>query len=234
MTKAKAAETKAAAKVDLHESFTVIYQGKPVLQVTWLDSIYDQEILSKSDLPGERNRFIEEYVSAGLSNRIEDLLFVLTLEACYVFSANRNGKQPDAGAMKEIAKYERLATEVRLRWKRKSKPRKWTPELIAEAAALFVRRHRRVKKAKKFYNQKLVKGSKVWPKLVHDNDPKLPESIINEFPFKPPRELAREWTAADLNSRHSGLAATADSLRPYLKKSSRVPNAGAKAETPAL
>jgi hypothetical protein len=122
--------------------------------------------------------------------------------------------------------------------KRKSKPRKWTPDLITEARTLCAELKPRMRALKQFYNRNSKSGA--WQRHIaiedaqeHPEGPKLPQSIIAGLPFNLPRDLAHEWTAAELNRRHRGLGATADYLRRFVLNNHHSAKAEAKAEQSA-
>jgi hypothetical protein len=110
--------------------------------------------------------------------------------------------------------------------KRKSTPRKWTPEVEGEAIRLYSNFHNRVKVAKKTYTRN--RRSSSWQELValedkalHRGQLEMPSSVIAGFALKSPSELAEEWAAAQLNRKHESLNVTPGRLHKILKQSRR-------------
>lgn len=112
--------------------------------------------------------------------------------------------------------------------RKQRRPLKRTPDLTLEARKLFRERHERVRAAKQDYTKH--KGSASWPKHVALEDqkrprkPKIPSEMISLLPFKSPREIALEWTAAEMGRRHPDLGATSNTIRNLLKAGTNTDN----------
>jgi hypothetical protein len=116
-----------------------------------------------------------------------------------------------------------------------SRKRTLTPDLDADAFALYSERHARLRAAAKDYTVYKHRYCTEWAKYVARDDedrpgkPKIPSEFLKQLPFKAEREIALEWTAAEMNRRHAKLGATANTIRTLLKRAKAVVKSEANA-----
>lgn len=127
--------------------------------------------------------------------------------------------------------------------KRKSEPKKWTSELIAEAQGFYHEFHHRTREARKFCNrnpQSTGESAASEDARLHPGRPTMPAAITAELQrrgsraLKSPAELAREWTAKELNRKHRGLRSTPDYLRRHVLNADIKADSNGKVEAGAL
>lgn len=116
------------------------------------------------------------------------------------------------------------AVKVLITSKRFSRKRTLTSDLTTQACTLYSERHDRLRAAAKDYTVHKRRHPTEWSRHVARDDkdrpgkPKIPAEILKQLPFKAERELALEWTAEEMNRRHSNLGATANTIRTLLRR----------------
>lgn len=163
-----------------------------------------------------------------VQDEVFDVAFGLLLdEAKVIATLTQDGSchLPDKDDFDDLVLGFKLYLKQRLGIRRNTKPRKRTPEIALEADQLFRERHLRIRAAAKDYTRH--KRSPAWTNHIALEDkkrpgkPKIPMVRIKQLSDHSPREIALEWSAEEMNRRHSELGATANTIRSFLRTAER-------------
>jgi len=183
----------------------------------WLDEFERTELTSEEQAEVEALRREYEAAAKALASHPEKQIH-LCVAALAAFST------PHAAVLRQQFTKE-FITLLTGRLKRKSEPRKWTSDIVAEAQALFREFHTRAREARSFCNKHsraTGKAAANYDAELNPRKPRIPKELINDLPrhkssaSKSPQEIAIEWTAMELNRRHKKLGATVSYLRRHV------------------